>query len=349
MSLLSTAPPKSQQVSDAIRQEIKDRILSPGDRVYSVRSLADKYQVSIAVIVNAFDILESEGLIVRQGGRGTFVAEEKAEKKSISALFGIMSSQQQGLIDDYFERMNRIFLERKCLPVMINLVDGMAFTNGMNIIRESNPTAFLADLEGRSRPLSQIKEMAGGLPICFVHRWEWDEEPFGPAVLSDFKQIYRKAFEHFLKRGHKRIAIVGHHHEPLEYLERYFIYGANAVGLKYSSYEIEYICEKDFTDCPERLHRVFDCQDYPTAIMALSDYAAMSFSDQLKLIYPEKQLELIGVYNTRWGKRPGREFSSFKFNYDSLWETAIDFFLKNKSHNEVIWVEPELILRGKSL
>lgn len=69
---LVTAPPKSQQVADVIRKQIKSKEIKPGERLEPVRSLAEKFSVGRQVVLSAFDILASEGLVFSHVGRGTF-------------------------------------------------------------------------------------------------------------------------------------------------------------------------------------------------------------------------------------------------------------------------------------
>lgn len=69
---LVTAPPKSRQVADVIREQIKSKKIKPGERLEPVRSLAEKFSVGRQVVLSAFDILAAEGLVFSHVGRGTF-------------------------------------------------------------------------------------------------------------------------------------------------------------------------------------------------------------------------------------------------------------------------------------
>ena len=71
---LVTAPPKSQQVADLIREQIKSGKIKSGQRLESVRTLAEKFSVGRQVVLSAFDILTAEGLVFSHVGRGTFVS-----------------------------------------------------------------------------------------------------------------------------------------------------------------------------------------------------------------------------------------------------------------------------------
>ncbi len=73
MMKLITAPPKSQQIADFIRKEIRSRRLLPGERLESIRALAEKFNVGRQVVLSAFAILVNEELLNAEVGRGTFV------------------------------------------------------------------------------------------------------------------------------------------------------------------------------------------------------------------------------------------------------------------------------------
>lgn len=65
--------PAYQRVASALREEIRNGRLKPGDRVPSVRQLAQDQRVASMTAQNALRLLHREGLIVISPGRGTFV------------------------------------------------------------------------------------------------------------------------------------------------------------------------------------------------------------------------------------------------------------------------------------
>src|SRR5215469_554975 len=65
--------PASLQVADALRGEIASGTLAPGDKLPSIRSLAERFGVAPMTAQSAIDMLRSEGLIYTSPGRGTFV------------------------------------------------------------------------------------------------------------------------------------------------------------------------------------------------------------------------------------------------------------------------------------
>ena len=65
------------QVQDALKEYIEHGDATPGDQLPSEPDLCRLFDVSRTVIRQALRGLESEGLIIRHKGRGTFVAEPK--------------------------------------------------------------------------------------------------------------------------------------------------------------------------------------------------------------------------------------------------------------------------------
>jgi GntR family transcriptional regulator len=66
--------PLGTQLVDRIRAAIGSDRLSDGDRLPSVRELADTAGVNVNTVRAAYARLESEGLVRSEHGRGTFVA-----------------------------------------------------------------------------------------------------------------------------------------------------------------------------------------------------------------------------------------------------------------------------------
>lgn len=68
------------QLEEEIRNLIKTEQLDPGELLPSEREYAEKYDISRMTVRQAINNLASEGLLFRQKGKGTFVAEKKFEQ-----------------------------------------------------------------------------------------------------------------------------------------------------------------------------------------------------------------------------------------------------------------------------
>jgi GntR family transcriptional regulator len=83
------------QVQDSLKEYIKHGDASPGDQLPSEPELCRMFDVSRTVIRQALRGLESEGLIVRRKGRGTFIAEPKIGESLFQELTGFHQDMSQ--------------------------------------------------------------------------------------------------------------------------------------------------------------------------------------------------------------------------------------------------------------
>jgi GntR family transcriptional regulator len=66
--------PLGAQLAARIRSALRDGALAPGDRLPSVRDLAESAAVNVNTVRAVYARLESEGIVRSEQGRGTFVA-----------------------------------------------------------------------------------------------------------------------------------------------------------------------------------------------------------------------------------------------------------------------------------
>lgn len=69
--------PKYWRLADDLREQIRLGQLAPGERLPSVAETRALYGVSLSTVDKAHGLLEKDGLIVREQGRGTFVGHRK--------------------------------------------------------------------------------------------------------------------------------------------------------------------------------------------------------------------------------------------------------------------------------
>lgn len=81
--------PKYQWLAEWIKNEIAERKLIPGDKLYTENELASKFAFSRHTVRQAVSILENEGIITRSRGRGTHVSSIRSfrpETKTIGVI-----------------------------------------------------------------------------------------------------------------------------------------------------------------------------------------------------------------------------------------------------------------------
>ncbi|MEV4558288.1 GntR family transcriptional regulator [Kitasatospora sp. NPDC049285] len=65
-----------ERISTDLRRQIADGVLAPGDRLPAETQLAIHYDVSVPTIRQGVGVLQAEGLVEKQQGRGTFVRRQ---------------------------------------------------------------------------------------------------------------------------------------------------------------------------------------------------------------------------------------------------------------------------------
>lgn len=79
--------PKYVELADQLRVQVRRGHLKPGDQLPSFAELRDRYQVSRGTVEKVHTLLEQDGLIKREQGRGVFVAP--AQQRTVTGLIGL--------------------------------------------------------------------------------------------------------------------------------------------------------------------------------------------------------------------------------------------------------------------
>lgn len=77
------------QLKQLVLADLRDRELAPGDRLPGDHELCQTFGVSRTVVRQALAELETEGVIQRVKGRGTFVAPERTAEHLVQSLTGL--------------------------------------------------------------------------------------------------------------------------------------------------------------------------------------------------------------------------------------------------------------------
>src|SRR5215472_17256592 len=93
MSTHGNGVPVYKRIQSAIRRRIESSELLPGDPVASERELAREHKVSLMTARHALAGVESEGLVDRRRGAGTFVAAPKIHFNKLMSYTEQMASR----------------------------------------------------------------------------------------------------------------------------------------------------------------------------------------------------------------------------------------------------------------
>lgn len=102
--------PIYQQVVDRIKEMVARGILTPGERIPTVREMATELSLNPNTIAKAYQRLEQEGIIETMRSRGTFVAD----RTSVADL-KVAREQLTGLVEKVLIEAYHLGLEREVI------------------------------------------------------------------------------------------------------------------------------------------------------------------------------------------------------------------------------------------
>ena len=123
----SRGRPAYLQIADDIRSRILDGTLSQGDKLPSEVELMSDYGVSRIVVRMAVEVLESEGLVTKRQGKGSFVRPLKPLYRRIVGDLYVMllevalpSTLDEAGLEELLERV----AEEQGMDVSVRALDG---------------------------------------------------------------------------------------------------------------------------------------------------------------------------------------------------------------------------------
>jgi len=91
-----TSIPLYVQIAESLLDRIESGKLRPGDRLPPERNLSKMLSVNRMTVRRALQVLESQGLLLRRQGAGTYVAEPKIERQAAQLVPFTQGMQRRG-------------------------------------------------------------------------------------------------------------------------------------------------------------------------------------------------------------------------------------------------------------
>ena len=214
MDEIITTPPKSVQLADILRREILSGKLRKGDRLQPSRRIAEIYSVTNQIAQSAFDILRKEGLIDSHVGQGTFVASSGKSLLAKSVLVLLQGTQ------DKHNRLpiilSSILQKHGYIPYVFDTEHSHEAATVANVkaLLAEQPLACVANAYGDFN-FALLDAVSPATRLVLVNHVERDRRyPAASEVLIDFVETGRRACEHLLEKGRRRIAAVTFERRP---------------------------------------------------------------------------------------------------------------------------------------
>jgi len=338
---IKTEPIQYQVLVKDITRQIKTGCLKPGERLCSLRTMAQQYKLSVAIVRKSFDLLEKDGLLVQRHGSGTFV--NPALKTKGNKMIALLTSFKEKSFENYFESLFSEAVDLNVIPIVGVIDEEKDWKDTIKKIIMKEPDVFLIDVEARHFKLKELLEACAPIACSFVNRWEWFDEKPARAVLSDYPAAYTKAINYLKERGHDRILVLGHHNPPYSFMREYFKLVTASVSMEFGK-ELLYASIGDIEKTPGLIKKIFS-KNAPTGVFGLSDYIVYQFSQQVtKISRSVSNIDKIGIFNQSYSNIPGHEFASIRFDFQKIWKSIF----RHCNNNEdlfVEYIEPEILTK----
>ena len=120
------------QIRDRFSRLIKSGILKTGERLPSIRSLAKSIQVNKLTVIEAYNVLEADGLIHARPGSGYFVNSESLISTQPKSNFDPI---QEDIIPEQksvsFFNVYQLSVQAKSQPGIIDFSSGFPISSGL--------------------------------------------------------------------------------------------------------------------------------------------------------------------------------------------------------------------------
>lgn len=181
MSTLHEKQPVYRQLADKLREYVQMNSNEPGKRLPSEPALAKKFGVARMTLRKALDLLEGEGLIERQQGRGNFIAY--APSADHPAFFGASHDKTALTVEtiDHWPHMFKFWEDAKNLfearhrGLTFNIAH--PWTRDTMLASEETPDVIVTSIANISRLLDR--------DVIGAHKQYFDPTEFHP----EFSQI----------------------------------------------------------------------------------------------------------------------------------------------------------------
>lgn len=145
--MLREGTPRHTQISEWLRQQIENGTFEADEKLPSENELCRKFDVSRVTVRKALQTLESEGLIYRSQGLGSFVCDDRSRQSFIRLTDFVEDMRRAGM-----EASSEV-IQLKPVPVPEFVEPVLQVTPGSKVLR-----------------LDRLR-MGGGKPIAFDITW----------------------------------------------------------------------------------------------------------------------------------------------------------------------------------
>ncbi len=288
---MHTVELKKDKIYKQLKQAIINAKLPAGKKLPRETDFAKSLQVGRITLRSSLDRLEHEGYIKRVHGKGTFVSPENAKPTKAPAIM-VVRSAEGGFESPYnyiVPEVIRLAENQHCTTLSTTDAALIMFSSAdiKNYVKENNVIGIIAVTNGfiGDEPIIE-KFRSAEVPVVLTHCSPGDIKITGfTGIAIDEKEGWEAAIAYLAKEcGHKNICLLGYANskhrfrgfskqECIELLKKY---GADPVESLITAVDFDRKMIKD------TIHKMFDSDIKPSAILCYSDFSAIYVYEALK-------------------------------------------------------------------
>lgn len=108
-----------EQIADTLSHRILEGSLKPGDRVPSVRDLAEEFEVNRNTLLRTYALLNDAGIIDNRRGVGFFVSDDAVERIRLTEKAAFF----EDMLPAFMEKVSLLKLTANELASLIQLIE----------------------------------------------------------------------------------------------------------------------------------------------------------------------------------------------------------------------------------
>ena len=155
--MLKPGRPRHEQISDWLREQIQEGVYEDDDRLPSESELGERFDVSRITVRRALQTLESEGLLYRRQGLGSFVQDRRVHQPLVRLTDFVEDMEQAGIT-----ATSRL-LEMTHEPAGVDVARRLEVEEGQTVVRVERRRM------GDDRPIAFDRTW---LPVFYGHLLE---------------------------------------------------------------------------------------------------------------------------------------------------------------------------------
>ncbi len=286
---------KFAQIAEQIKDQVFPEARASDGKLPSEVTLAKRYATSAVTIGKALASLQSQGLINRVSGVGTYLANTQQERS--------VSLESVGMVIPYLQGHQELPFHLATELQHIHRVPCLLSYNNIPSLKnfiQSQPAGLV--IEGNSLfPYEVLQDRSEKTKLVFVTNFEGDRHYDASYILRDHVAKGRIAVNHLIKLGRRRILVINFEMQP-KWSSTQFWQGCceafDEAGLKPVAQLLEANIPaseyKKYLQGPEQID----------AVVAISDHLLLPLLEairELPLRVPD-DIAVIGAGNTEWAK-----------------------------------------------